>query len=87
MKNVCVITGGGSGMGLDASKCIPKDKIIVLTGRTLSKLDKAVKELNELGFEALLPLISCPQDGHLISKDFSISPQDGHLIILPANSF
>ena len=29
MKNVCVITGGGSGMGLAAAKCMPKDKIIV----------------------------------------------------------
>lgn len=52
MKNVCVITGGGSGMGLAAAKCMPKDKIIVVTGRTMSKLEKAVKELEELGFEA-----------------------------------
>ncbi len=52
MKNVCVITGGGSGMGLAAAKCMPKDKIIVVTGRTMSKLEKAVKELEELGYEA-----------------------------------
>ena len=52
MKNVCVITGGGSGMGLAASKCMPKDKIIVVTGRTMSKLENAVKELQELGYEA-----------------------------------
>ena len=51
-KNVCVITGGGSGMGLAAAKCMPKDKIIVVTGRTMSKLEKAVKELEELGFKA-----------------------------------
>ena len=51
-KNVCVITGGGSGMGLAAAKCMPKEKIIVVTGRTMSKLEKAVKELEELGFEA-----------------------------------
>ena len=43
MKTVCVITGGGSGMGLAAAKCMPKDKIIVVTGRTLSKLEKAVE--------------------------------------------
>ncbi len=35
MKRVCVITGGGSGMGLAAAKFMPKDKIIVVTGRTL----------------------------------------------------
>ena len=52
MKTVCVITGGGSGMGLAAAKCMPKDKIIVVTGRTMSKLEKAVKELEDLGFEA-----------------------------------
>ena len=52
MKNVCVITGGGSGMGLAAAKCMPKEKIIVVTGRTMSKLEKAVKELEELGYEA-----------------------------------
>lgn len=52
MKSVCVITGGGSGMGLAAAKCMPKDRIIVVTGRTMSKLEKAVKELESLGYEA-----------------------------------
>ncbi len=52
MKTVCVITGGGSGMGLAAAKCMPKEKIIVVTGRTMSKLEKAVKELEALGYEA-----------------------------------
>ncbi len=52
MKNVCVITGGGSGMGLAAAKCMPKEKIIVISGRTEAKLEKAVNELNELGYEA-----------------------------------
>ncbi|MBQ8093451.1 MAG: SDR family oxidoreductase [Clostridia bacterium] len=51
-KTVCVITGGGSGMGLAAAKEMPKDKIIVLSGRTLKKLDNAVNELTELGYEA-----------------------------------
>jgi NAD(P)-dependent dehydrogenase (short-subunit alcohol dehydrogenase family) len=52
MKNVCVITGGGSGMGLAAAKCMPKEKILVISGRTVSKLENAVKELESLGFEA-----------------------------------
>ena len=51
MANVCVITGGGSGMGLEAAKFMPKDKIIVLSGRTLSKLEKGVEELKALGYE------------------------------------
>lgn len=52
MANVCVITGGGSGMGLEAAKFMPKDKIIVISGRTVSKLEGAVAQLKELGFEA-----------------------------------
>ena len=52
MKQVCVITGGGSGMGLEAAKCMPKEKIIVVSGRTLAKLEKAIQELHGLGFEA-----------------------------------
>ena len=52
MANVCVITGGGSGMGLEAAKLMPKDKIIVLAGRTVKKLEGAVEQLKALGFEA-----------------------------------
>ena len=52
MKNVCVITGGGSGMGLAAAKCMPKEKCIVLSGRTVKKLENAVLELEALGYEA-----------------------------------
>ena len=51
-KNVCVITGGGSGMGLEADKLMPKDKIIIIAGRTVKKLEKAVEELKSLGFDA-----------------------------------
>ena len=52
MANVCVITGGGSGMGFEAAKFMPKDKIIVISGRTLAKLEGAVAELKALGYEA-----------------------------------
>ena len=39
-------------MGLAAAKFMPKDRIIVVSGRTESKLTKAVEELKEAGFEA-----------------------------------
>ena len=52
MAKVCVITGGGSGMGLEAAKYLPKDRIILLSGRTETKLRKAVAGLAALGFEA-----------------------------------
>ena len=45
MANVCVITGGGSGMGLATARNIDKDTILVLTGRTVSKLENAKKVL------------------------------------------
>lgn len=52
MKDVFVVTGGGSGMGLECAKCTPKEKIVVLSGRTLKKLEGAVEELKSLGYEA-----------------------------------
>ena len=39
-------------MGLAAAKFMPKDKIIVISGRTLSKLEGAVNELKQLGYDA-----------------------------------
>ena len=52
MEKVCVITGGGSGMGLAAAKFMPKDKIIVVSGRSEKKLLNAVAELEALGYKA-----------------------------------
>ena len=51
MKKVAVITGGGSGMGLEAAKFMDKSKILVISGRTLSKLEKAKKVLEKRGFK------------------------------------
>jgi len=52
MKSICVVTGGGSGMGLSAAKLIGKEHYIVLVGRTVSKLENALKELEDLGIAA-----------------------------------
>ena len=52
MTDVCVITGGGSGMGLAAAKFMPKDKMILIAGRTETKLQKAAGELEALGYRA-----------------------------------
>ncbi len=52
MKKVCVVTGGGSGMGLAAAKLMPTDRIMIVSGRTEAKLTKAVEELKGIGFEA-----------------------------------
>ena len=50
MKNVCVITGGGSGMGLEVAKLLP-DYHVIVTGRTVAKLEAAVKEVAAAGVE------------------------------------
>ncbi len=57
MANVCVITGGGSGIGLETARNIDKDVILVLTGRTVEKLERAKKSLEEVGHE--VHLIAC----------------------------
>lgn len=52
MKKVCVITGGGSGMGLATAHIMGKGHYIILVGRTVSKLENAVQELQAEGIEA-----------------------------------
>ena len=44
MKKVCVITGGGSGMGLATAKLVCEEGYYtILVGRTASKLEKAAR--------------------------------------------
>ncbi|MCR4743501.1 MAG: SDR family oxidoreductase [Treponema sp.] len=51
MKEVCVITGGGSGMGFETAKIMGKTHFVIISGRTVSKLENAIKELKEQGIE------------------------------------
>lgn len=74
MANVCVITGGGSGMGLETARNIDKDVILVLTGRTVAKLEKAKELLEAEGHEV-----------HLIACDVS-KRSDVHELCLLADS-
>lgn len=53
-KEVCVITGGGSGIGFETARYIPKQKIIVISGRTVSKLEHAAQQLREEGHTVYL---------------------------------
>lgn len=74
MANVCVITGGGSGIGLETARNIDRDTILVLTGRTVGKLEKAKKLLEAEGHQV-----------HLIACDVS-QRRDVHEVCLLANS-
>ena len=74
MANVCVITGGGSGMGLETARNIDKDVILVLTGRTAAKLENAKAILESEGHEV-----------HVTACDVSVR-RDVHELCLLASS-
>lgn len=74
MANVCVITGGGSGMGLEAARNVDRGVILVLTGRTLEKLERAKAILEAEGHEV-----------HLTTCDVS-SRREVHELCLLASS-
>ena len=63
MANVCVITGGGSGIGLETARNIDKKVILVLTGRTVEKLERAKKALEEEGHEVHLAVCDVSDRG------------------------
>lgn len=51
MPKVCVITGGGSGMGFETARLMGKDHDIIICGRNVNKLENAVLELKAEGVE------------------------------------
>ncbi len=52
-EKVVVITGGATGIGFSFAKQFGNESAkIVITGRRKSKVNNAVQELSELGFEA-----------------------------------
>lgn len=57
MKDICVISGGGSGMGLATARFMGKNHSIIICGRTVQKLEKAVKALQEEGID--VEALSC----------------------------
>ena len=52
MKKVCVITGGSSGMGFATAKLLGKYQNVIIAGRDITKLIKAVSELGNIGIKA-----------------------------------
>lgn len=51
MKDVCVITGGGSGMGLETARILGRSHYVILCGRTASKLESAIARLQAEGVD------------------------------------
>lgn len=52
MKEVCVITGGGSGMGLAAAREVGRQSAVVISGRNEQKLQAALQQLRDSGIDA-----------------------------------
>ncbi len=52
MENICIVTGGGSGIGFEAARILGKNHKVVLVGRTVSKLDGAIDKLKAQGIDA-----------------------------------
>lgn len=49
--SVCIITGGGSGMGLATAKLMGESYYVVICGRSVDKLEGAIKELKMMQVE------------------------------------
>jgi NAD(P)-dependent dehydrogenase (short-subunit alcohol dehydrogenase family) len=52
MKDICVVTGGGSGIGLETARLLGERSFIVLAGRAVKTLESALQELRGQGIEA-----------------------------------
>ncbi len=50
-KKICVITGGGSGMGLESAKLMGRPHYVIICGRTVGKLKDAIENLKREGVE------------------------------------
>lgn len=53
MGNVCVVTGGGSGIGKAIVSELPKESTVIITGRSLDKLEKTADEFNKNGYHVI----------------------------------
>ena len=50
-KKICVITGGGSGMGFETARIMGKTHYVIICGRTVGKLQDAIENLKNEGVE------------------------------------
>lgn len=50
---VNVVTGGGSGIGKAVAAMLPKDEMVIITGRSVGKLEATVEELNSSGCQSV----------------------------------
>lgn len=78
MKNVCVITGGGSGMGLATARLMGQDHYIIICGRSVGKLENAVAELQAENIE--IEAITCDvSDYKSVQNLADYAKEKGHI--------
>jgi len=81
MKPVCVITGGGSGMGLATARILGQTHKVVICGRTLSKLDDAFAQLNAEGID--VQAVACDvADAHSVENMAQFASELGPVAIV-----
>lgn len=83
MNRVCVITGGGSGMGLATANLVAKEGYyVILVGRTAAKLESAVRDIRQSG--GLAEAYSCDISNRESTKqlaDFAASKGEVKAVI------
>ncbi len=67
MRRICVITGGSSGMGLEAAKILGKEYHIIIAARNEEKLKKACNELKELGIDSEYIILDLSSKGSILN--------------------
>ncbi|MGH0052978.1 MAG: SDR family oxidoreductase [Sphaerochaetaceae bacterium] len=82
VKKICVVTGGGSGMGYAAAMELGKHYMIIIAGRTREKLEKALVGLREKGCicEAFVCDVASKSSTDYLAR-FSSSFGATHLVI------
>lgn len=53
MREVCVVTGGAGGMGIAAAKIVGRDRLVVVSDVSISRLQAASTELQSLGIDCV----------------------------------
>lgn len=70
MRQICVITGGGSGMGLATARIMGKSHYVIICGRSIQKLEKATAQLKAEDIEC--EAYSCDVSNQQIVRELAI---------------
>ncbi len=66
MKDICIITGGSSGIGFESAKLLGKDYYIIIASRNEEKLKKAVLELRKMQIECEYQILDISNEDSIL---------------------